>query len=747
MEFHHNGRLPRGTNFAFITLIPKKQDPQRLEDYRPISLVGCMYKILAKVLANRVKQVLPSVIDEKQSAFLEGRNMLNSVLVVNKVIDEARRMKKPIIFFKVDFEKAYDSVSWEYLLYMLQRLGFNPKWIGWIRECLNTACLSVLVNDSPIDEFPMRRGLRQGDPLAPFLFTIVVEGLSGLMREAEKHKRFNSVKVGHSQVEVSLVQYADDTMIFGEASLQNVFLIIIRCFEVVSGLKVNFFKSKFGSICVDQALVEDFAHLLNCTLLSLPFPYLGLPIGENPRNVATWRPIITKVQKKLAMWKHKVLSMAGRVCLVNSVLTSLPLYYLSFFKIPHRVAKEIVSLHRRFLWGGVGDQKKVCWISWDKVTLPKGKGGLGVKNIILFNKSLLAKWRWNLFHQSSSMWAQVLQSRYKGGHNLCAQASSQKDSIWWRDLLKECGGVEEDNWFDKLIEWRVGVGSKVRFWLDKWVGPTNLAVAFPRLFIISDQQLASIAEMGAIVNGEWVWHLRWRRHRFEWEISLEQQFLHQISSHIFNSSQCDSWNWVAESSGMFSVKSAYQTILAESITTEDHDIFKIIWSIPAPPKVLFFAWRLLNRGLPTVDNLARWNILIGEHETRCIFCKVDIETTTHIFCTCLLIDRVWKHFIFWLNCPAPLPRQINEHFSFLPAPIQNKSEAETWHTVWLATMWTLWRYRNKCIFDGETFEQGTIVRDILIFSWRWLSTLKPSFAYSFSQWSSNPGPCICFGCG
>nr|KYP47048.1 Transposon TX1 uncharacterized [Cajanus cajan] len=211
--------------------------------------------------------------------------MLHSVLVVSEVIDEAKRMKKPIIFFKVDFEKAYDSVSWEYLLYMLERLGFNPKWIGWIRECLNTARLSVLVNSSPTDEFPMGRGLRQGDPLAPFLFTIVAEGLSGLMREVVKHKRFNSVKVGHNQVEVSLVQYADDTMFFGEASLQNVFMIksLIRCFEVVSGL----IKSKFGSICVDQALVEDFAHLLNCTLLSLPFPYLGLPIGANPRTVVT----------------------------------------------------------------------------------------------------------------------------------------------------------------------------------------------------------------------------------------------------------------------------------------------------------------------------------------------------------------------------------------------------------------------------------------------------------------------------
>nr|KYP53426.1 Transposon TX1 uncharacterized [Cajanus cajan] len=194
-EFHANGKLPKGTNSTFITLIPKVDDPQSLGDYRPISLVGCLYKILAKILANRLKKVLPSVIDDRQSAFLEGRNLLQSVVIANETLDEVKKEKKSCIFFKVDYEKAYDSVNWEFLLYMLRRLGFDPKWIQWIRACLESAHVSVLINGNPSEEFKMNRGLRQGDPLSPFLFTIVVEGLTGLMREASRKNLFTGVKV------------------------------------------------------------------------------------------------------------------------------------------------------------------------------------------------------------------------------------------------------------------------------------------------------------------------------------------------------------------------------------------------------------------------------------------------------------------------------------------------------------------------------------------------------------------------
>ena len=128
-EFYVNGKFPRGCNASFIALIPKVHEPQCLNEYRPISLIGCIYKIVAKLLANRLKKVMPFIIDERQSAFIEGRHLLHSVVIANEVVEDARRGQKSCIVFKVDYEKAYDSVSWDFLLYLLRRMGFHSKWI------------------------------------------------------------------------------------------------------------------------------------------------------------------------------------------------------------------------------------------------------------------------------------------------------------------------------------------------------------------------------------------------------------------------------------------------------------------------------------------------------------------------------------------------------------------------------------------------------------------------------------------
>ena len=114
--------------------------------------------------------------------------------------------------FKVNYEKAYDPVSWEILIYMLKRLGFYPKWIAWIQDCLKSASVSILINGSPLADFIPQRGLRQGDPLAPLLFNIVVEGLNGMMREAMEKNLFRGFLVGRNNVKIRILQYAEDTI-------------------------------------------------------------------------------------------------------------------------------------------------------------------------------------------------------------------------------------------------------------------------------------------------------------------------------------------------------------------------------------------------------------------------------------------------------------------------------------------------------------------------------------------------------
>jgi len=284
--FHETGSIPKGCNASFVALVPKVRDPVKLEQYRPISLVGAVYKIIAKVLAERIKNVLPYVIDESQSAFLKGREILDSALMANEVIEDLRRGGRSGLCLKVDFEKAYDSVRWEFLYDMLQRMGFHSKWILWIRGCMESASVSVLVNGSPTEEFTPSRGLRQGDPLAPFLFLVVAEGLAGLVREAVKANLLTGLKVGRKEIVMSLLQFADDTLFFCEDSFTNVVTLkaILRGFELASGLKINFHKSKLAGLNVLDKDIDCYTKTLNYSTMGTPFMYLGIEVGGNPRK-------------------------------------------------------------------------------------------------------------------------------------------------------------------------------------------------------------------------------------------------------------------------------------------------------------------------------------------------------------------------------------------------------------------------------------------------------------------------------
>lgn len=193
-DFHENAKPVRGLNASFITLIPKCASPVAIEEYRPISLIGGVYKVIAKTLPYRLAKVLGEVISWNQSAFLASRNILDGIVVANEVVDEARKKKKKMFMFKIDFAKAYDSVSWYFLLDMLKILGFGERWCRWIKECISTAESSLLINGSPTKSFKFGRGLRQGDPLSPFLYLVIAEGLSRLMEMACASGGFSPVR-------------------------------------------------------------------------------------------------------------------------------------------------------------------------------------------------------------------------------------------------------------------------------------------------------------------------------------------------------------------------------------------------------------------------------------------------------------------------------------------------------------------------------------------------------------------------
>ncbi|RVW15777.1 LINE-1 retrotransposable element ORF2 protein [Vitis vinifera] len=221
----------------------------------------------------RLRKVLHETISDSQGAFVEGRHILDAVLIANEVVDEKRRSGEEGIVFKIDFEKAYDHVDWGFLDHVLQRKGFSQKWRSWIRGCLSSSSFAILVNGNAKGWVKASRGLRQGDPLSPFLFTLVADVLSRMLFRAEETGLTEGFSVGRDRTRVSLLQFADDTIFFSKASMEHLqnLKIILLVFGQVSGLKINLEKSTIS----------------------------GLPLGGNPKTIGFWDPVVERISRRL----------------------------------------------------------------------------------------------------------------------------------------------------------------------------------------------------------------------------------------------------------------------------------------------------------------------------------------------------------------------------------------------------------------------------------------------------------------
>ncbi|XP_023729370.1 uncharacterized protein LOC111877058 [Lactuca sativa] len=294
-------------------------------------------------------------------------------------------------------------------------MGFGGKWRMWIRGCRNSAKASVLVNGNPTDEFSTSKGVRQGDPYSPFLFIAAMEGLSVAIKASCINGVFKGVQMPHGGPMITHLWYADDALFIGEWSEQNIKNLarVLRCFHVSSGLKVNFNKSNVYGIGAHTTEVACWARPLGSDPSTLPFNYLGVPVGGNMKLKKHWKPMVDRFHGKLSIWKAKSLSFGGRLTLIKSVMGNLSEYFLSLFVAPERVINTLEKIRRRFLWGGSEEQTKIHWVTWEKVIADKKLGGLGVGSLKALNTSLIVKWFWRLRVEQRALWAKVIKGTWK----------------------------------------------------------------------------------------------------------------------------------------------------------------------------------------------------------------------------------------------------------------------------------------------------------------------------------------------
>ncbi|KAJ0610677.1 putative RNA-directed DNA polymerase [Helianthus annuus] len=344
-------------------------------------------------------------------------------------------------------------------------MGFLKRWRRWINACLKSSKASVLVNGSPTDEFYLKRGLRQGDPLSPFLFVLALEVLEVFIKRATSLGLFNGVQLPNGGPNLTHLCYADDV--------------------IFMGLKVNLSKSSLMGVGVEHHEVENMATVIWCKTGSIPFKFLGLPIGDNMKRISPWKPIIDKFAKRLSSWKAKTLSLGGRITLAKAVLGNLPSYFLSIFKAPVKVLKTLEGLRRDFVWGKTGSKCKMRWVAWNKIQAPRRFCGLGLGEMRSLNWALLMKWRWRFKSDPNQFWARVVMAIH-GDHGEVDQVplkisltGAWKDTVFVAKDLRKAGidnpellGLDEKNNTFSLTQFRGEVaeriGEKVELGKVKW---------------------------------------------------------------------------------------------------------------------------------------------------------------------------------------------------------------------------------------------------------------------------------------
>ncbi|RVX23503.1 putative ribonuclease H protein [Vitis vinifera] len=388
------------------------------------------------------------VIYDSQQAFVQGRQILDVVLIASEALDSRLKDNTPGLLLKMDIEKAFDHVNWDFLMDVMSKMGFGHRWINWMKWCSSTATFSIVINGSPSSFFRSSRGLRQGDPLSLYLFLFVMEALSQLLSSA-RNGGFISEQL----------QYLSWTFMW---------------FKVISELKVNL--RKIEVIPMGEGIpMETLASVLGCKIGSLPTSYLGLLLGAP-------------------------------------------------YKSTRKVCARLEKIQRDFLWGGDALENRPHLVSWKVICAVKKYGGLGTRNLAIFNKALLGKWSWRFANENESLWKQIISKKYDlQERGWCSKGVRDRCGVGvWKAIRN---GWENFRIHSRFI---VGDGTRVKFLKDLWCENQSLEDVFPNLFNLTINKEGRVAEAWEEDGVGGSWGLHFNKHLNDWEVGEVESLLSKL---------------------------------------------------------------------------------------------------------------------------------------------------------------------------------------------------------------------------